>query len=83
MIKEVCLEMLKLLIIFFSAVFLSGCSILLPYEEEPLCKIGKEGGYCGSLYDVYEETLNIPPERRKPVKLKPGKPCDNCNVENY
>lgn len=71
----------------FFAVFLSafgfGCSAIMPYEEEPLCKIGKEGGYCGSVYDVYNESLNWSVERRKPVKLVPGVECDNCTPEEY
>lgn len=41
--------------LFLSVMFLSGCaSLILPYEEEPLCRLGVEGGYCGSLSDVYD-----------------------------
>lgn len=43
------------------ALFVSGCSkILLPYEEERLCKRGPGFGVCGSLSDVYEDTLKNP-----------------------
>jgi len=78
------MKKLKLLLLFLSiSVFCSSCSLLLPYEEEPLCRKGKEGGYCGSLLDVYEETLNMRPTREKPVKLKPGKPCLNCSADSY
>ena len=46
-------------IFIFMAIFqtiLTSCStkILLPYEENTVCSLGKEGGYCGSLSDVYE-----------------------------
>jgi hypothetical protein len=34
---------------------LNGCaSIIMPYADEPLCRKGVEGGYCGSLSDVYD-----------------------------
>jgi len=37
------------------ALLLSGCaSMIMPYAEEPLCRKGVEGGYCGSLSDVYD-----------------------------
>lgn len=37
------------------ALLLSGCaSMIMPYAEEPLCRKGVEGGYCGSLTDVYD-----------------------------
>lgn len=73
----------KIIFAGLAGFFLSSCSLLLPYEEEPLCKLGKEGGYCGSISDVYEHTLNIKPEHRTPVKLKPGVPCHNCDVKEY
>jgi hypothetical protein len=28
--------------------------MIMPYAEEPLCRKGVEGGYCGSLSDVYD-----------------------------
>jgi hypothetical protein len=44
------------------ALLMSGCSskILLPYEEEKLCNKGLGYGVCGSLSDVYEDTLKNP-----------------------
>ncbi len=69
--------------VIFSSLIVSSCAFLLPYEEEPLCKIGKEGGYCGSISDVYHHTLNLEVEYKTPVKLEPGVPCDNCDVESY
>mgnify|MGYP000034062335 FL=1 len=35
---------------------ITGCNskIFMPYEDEPLCKAGKESGYCGSVSEVYE-----------------------------
>jgi uncharacterized protein YceK len=49
-----------LLLLF--ALFMSGCSskILLPYEEEKLCNKGSGYGVCGSLSDVYRDTLGNP-----------------------
>lgn len=34
---------------------LAGCSVkvLLPYEDEPLCKKGPNEGMCGSVSEVY------------------------------
>ncbi|WP_457641311.1 hypothetical protein [Persephonella sp.] len=48
--------MKKVLLLALLTGFLMSCStkILLPYEENPLCNAGKEGGYCGSLSDVYK-----------------------------
>lgn len=49
--------MKKIIVFLFIAELLTGCSskILLPYEENPICSAGKEGGYCGSLTDVYKK----------------------------
>jgi uncharacterized protein YceK len=49
-----------LLLLF--ALSMSGCSskILLPYEEEKLCNKGSGYGVCGSLSDVYRDTLENP-----------------------
>lgn len=50
--------MLKILLVLIAGFTLCSCSTmgkaLLPYEENPLCNRGKDGGYCGSLSDVYE-----------------------------
>lgn len=50
-----------------SVIFLSGCaSLILPYEEEPLCRLGVEGGYCGSLSDVYDAvSYEMYPKKRE------------------
>jgi len=38
-------------IVFLS---LSSCAkMLMPYEENPACQLGKDGGVCGSISDVY------------------------------
>lgn len=45
-------------LVFLSlALFISSCSLILPYEEETLCAKGKEGGYCGRIHQVYDKTL--------------------------
>ena len=46
-----------IVLLALAGIVLSGCStkVLLPYEENPVCSRGKEGGYCGSLSDVYKQ----------------------------
>jgi hypothetical protein len=53
---------MRWLLLLLFALFMSGCSpkILLPYEEEKLCNRGAGYGVCGSLSDVYEDTLKNP-----------------------
>jgi hypothetical protein len=53
---------MRWLLLMALALFIGGCSpkILLPYEEERLCKRGPGYGVCGSLSDVYEDTLKNP-----------------------
>lgn len=48
----------RLMLLICLATFLfNGCaSILMPYAEEPLCKKGISGGYCGNLSEIYEVT---------------------------
>ena len=37
---------------------LTGCaSMVMPYSDTPLCKKGAAAGYCGSITEVYEETI--------------------------
>jgi hypothetical protein len=49
--KTISIIILSILI----ALLLSACaSMIMPYAEEPLCRKGVEGGYCGSLSDVYD-----------------------------
>jgi len=52
--------MRKFLLLSVLAVITSSCSFtkfLLPYEEQPLCAKGVGKGYCGSVSDVYQESL--------------------------
>ncbi len=53
---------MRWLLLLAFALLMSGCSpkILLPYEEEKLCKRGLGYGVCGSLSDVYKDTLENP-----------------------
>jgi len=53
---------MRWIILLLFALFMSGCSskILLPYENEKLCNKGFGYGVCGSLSDVYEDTLKNP-----------------------
>lgn len=33
----------------------TGCAgVLVPYHDEPLCRKGSTGGYCGSVTEVYD-----------------------------
>jgi hypothetical protein len=41
------------LLITLSSLTLSSCSILMPYDENPICKRGNHTGLCGSITDVY------------------------------
>ncbi|WP_165921713.1 hypothetical protein [Sulfuricurvum sp. IAE1] len=38
-----------------------GCStkVLLPYDDEPLCKRGTGEGMCGSVSEVYKATARV------------------------
>ena len=52
---------MRWILLLLLALFMIGCAkILLPYEEEKLCKKGLGYGVCGSLSDVYEDTLKNP-----------------------
>jgi len=53
--------MRSLTIIVFIGLMLSGCGskVLLPYEENVLCKRGSEEGMCGSISQVYHETRRL------------------------
>jgi len=43
------------------SLLLSSCSkILLPYEERKLCEKGPGYGVCGSLWDVYHDSIKNP-----------------------
>lgn len=49
---------IKIIIIGILAVYLTGCSIFMPYKEEFICNIPEGMGYCGSLSDGYEYSIN-------------------------
>lgn len=52
---------MKFLLLVFSCLFLSSCAkLLLPYEDEVLCRKGREYGYCGSISDIYKESVERP-----------------------
>ena len=41
--------------------FLSGCSkLIFPYEEEKLCNKGIGQGFCGSVSEIYEDSVKNP-----------------------
>lgn len=52
---------LKLFLVF-SLAFLFSCSskLLLPFEEEQVCRKGIGYGYCGRLSDVYDDSVKNP-----------------------
>lgn len=37
---------------------LSGCSVFMPYKEDFICNVPEGKGYCGSLSDGYEYSIN-------------------------
>lgn len=39
-------------------VILSGCSVFMPYKEDFICNVPEGKGYCGSLSDGYEYSIN-------------------------
>jgi PBP1b-binding outer membrane lipoprotein LpoB len=47
-----------LLSIMITSVFFSGCSsnVLMPYEENPTCKLKPGQGQCGSVSEIYERS---------------------------
>lgn len=50
---------------------LYGCaSIVMPYHEDPLCKRGVAGGYCGNLTEIddYVEQKYLNKKNRRAVK---------------
>jgi hypothetical protein len=47
---------LFILMLLSIAILTAGCaSVVVPYNETPLCSKGITGGYCASLTDVYDE----------------------------
>jgi hypothetical protein len=57
---------------------LAACSIVMPYQDHPLCSRGRVGGYCGPLNEVYDATTQEIDTKNKEQK-KGG--CNNgtCN----
>lgn len=50
--------------LFLTIIFiltLTGCNgkVLLPYEDEPLCKKGPKEGMCGSVSEVYSYSAKV------------------------
>jgi thioredoxin-related protein len=43
-------------VIIAVSLFISACSVLMPYEEDFACKVPTGVGMCGSISDVYKET---------------------------
>lgn len=54
--------MRKVLFVFagFSLLLVSCGRVLLPYNEEPLCRKGPSAGFCGSLSEIYEDMEKNP-----------------------
>jgi hypothetical protein len=48
--------MKKLILLALILITLSGCSVLMPYEENFSCSMPSGVGVCGSITDVYKET---------------------------
>lgn len=42
-------------------IFLDGCSsnVLMPYEENPTCKLKPGQGQCGSVSEIYERSEKV------------------------
>lgn len=53
------MKMRLYMILLVALLLLSGCStkVLLPYEENSLCQRGANEGLCGSVSDIYKETI--------------------------
>lgn len=54
--------MVLVILILLACLFLSSCSykIVYPYEERKSCETGRVYGVCGSISDVYEESIRNP-----------------------
>lgn len=49
---------LKIFIIGMLVVYMTGCSVFMPYKENFICNVPEGMGYCGSLSDGYEYSVN-------------------------
>jgi len=47
-------------VVILLAPFIFSCSLILPYEEKPLCEKKEELGYCGSLTEIYRDMEENP-----------------------
>jgi hypothetical protein len=47
---------IKAVLIIITLCILTSCSLLMPYQDQPLCSKGRVGGYCGPLNEVYDVT---------------------------
>lgn len=45
--------------LMISVIALYGCSIFTPYKESFICTVPEGKGYCGSLSDGYEYSVNF------------------------
>jgi len=53
--------MRKMVILLVVIPFVAGCSsMLMPYNEEPLCNKGVQSGWCGSVSEIYEDMEENP-----------------------
>jgi hypothetical protein len=50
------MRLLILSVLAALSLFITSCSVLMPYEEDFACKVPTGLGMCGSITDVYQET---------------------------
>lgn len=48
----------KFIVLLIISVYMAGCSIFMPYKETFICNVPEGKGYCGSLSDGYEYSVN-------------------------
>lgn len=49
---------IKIFIIALLTIYITGCAVFMPYQEDFVCNIPEGMGYCGSLSDGYEYSVN-------------------------
>lgn len=49
---------IKIFIIVLLTIYVTGCAVFMPYQEDFVCNIPEGMGYCGSLSDGYEYSVN-------------------------
>lgn len=52
------MTLIKMFILSAMIIYLSGCSVFMPYKESFVCNVPEGKGYCGSLSDGYEYSIN-------------------------